>query len=42
MTIGKGGTYSSSYKHKLNTKSFTEAELVANDDMMAQILWTRQ
>ena len=28
-------------KQKLNTKSSTEAELVAVDDMMPQILWTR-
>jgi len=39
MTIRKGGTYISSFKQKLNTKSSTEAELVAIDDLMAQILW---
>jgi len=32
--------YSVSCKQKLNTKSSTEAELVAIDDMMGQILWT--
>jgi len=30
-----------STKQKLNTKSSTEAELVAIDNAMAQILWTR-
>jgi len=29
MSLGKGATYSSSCKQKLNTKSSTEAELVA-------------
>ena len=41
MTIGKGGSYTSSCKQKLNTKSSMEAELVAIDGAMDQILWTR-
>jgi len=41
MTIGKGTVYSTSSKQRLNTKSSTEAELVAIDNMMRQVLWTR-
>ena len=41
ITIGKGGMYTSSCKQKLNTKSSTEDELVAIDDAMGKILWTR-
>ena len=41
MSLGKGATYSTSCKQKLNTKSFTEAELVAIDDALAQIPGTR-
>jgi len=40
MSIGKGGAYTSSCQQKLNTKGSTEAELVAIDNAMAQILWT--
>jgi len=41
MSLGKGTAYSTSCTQKLNTKSSTEAELVAIDDTMGQILWTR-
>jgi len=41
MTLGKGTAYLASNKQKLNTKSSTEAELVAVNDSMGQILWTR-
>jgi len=40
MSLGKGAAYSTSCKQKLNTKSSTEAELVAIDDAMGQIMWT--
>ena len=41
MTMGKGSITSLSRKQKLNTRSSTEAELVAVDDCMAQVLWTK-
>jgi len=41
MTLGQGTVYSVSSKQKLNTKSSTEAELVAVDNSMGQILWSR-
>ena len=42
MTLGGGAVYSKSTKQKLNTKSSTEAELVAASDMSGQILWTKE
>ena len=41
MSMGEGAIISSSRKQKLNTRSSTEAELVACDDAMTQVLWTR-
>ena len=41
MTMGKGAITSLSRKQKLNTRSSTEAELVAVDDCMSQVLWTK-
>ena len=41
MTMGEGAVMSSSRKQKLNTRSSTEAELVACDDAMTQVLWTK-
>ena len=41
MTMGKGYLQTTSRKQKLNTRSSTEAELVAADDAMTQILWTK-
>ena len=41
MNLGKGATYTGSTKQKLNTKCSTEASVVAIDNAMAQVLWTR-
>ena len=41
MSIGKGGMYTLMFKQKINTKCSTEAEIVAIDDAMVQIPWTR-
>ena len=41
MSLGKGIIYGTSTRQKFNTRSSTEAELVAVDDCMSQILWTR-
>ena len=41
MTFGKGVTYSTSFKQKINTKSSMDAELVAVNDAMGQVLSTR-
>jgi hypothetical protein len=40
-TLGKGAVKSISKKQKVNTRSSTEAELVATDDIIAQALWTK-
>jgi hypothetical protein len=40
MTLGKGAVVSSSRKQTLNTRSSTEAELVAADDAAGPMLWT--
>ena len=40
MTLGKGVIYRTSTCQKLNTRRSTEAELVAVDDCMSQVLWT--
>jgi len=41
MSMGSGSIYSSSQKQKINTRSSTEMELVAVDDMLPQILWSK-
>jgi hypothetical protein len=39
-SLGKGSIISTSLKQKLNTRSSTETELVAADDMMPHLCWT--
>jgi hypothetical protein len=39
MTMGMGFPLDKSTKHKLNTHSSTESEIVAVDDSIPQILW---
>jgi hypothetical protein len=41
MSMGKGSIYSRWTRQKLNTKSWTEAELVGVDGVMPQMLWTK-
>ena len=41
LTLGQGAIISMCRKQKLNTKSSTEAELVASDDAATLILWTK-
>ena len=40
MKLGRGAIMSVSSKQKLNTRSSTEAELVAVDDVITKVLWT--
>eukprot|EP00543_Licmophora_paradoxa_P004680 CAMPEP_0202452416 /NCGR_PEP_ID=MMETSP1360-20130828/10637_1 /ASSEMBLY_ACC=CAM_ASM_000848 /TAXON_ID=515479 /ORGANISM="Licmophora paradoxa, Strain CCMP2313" /LENGTH=75 /DNA_ID=CAMNT_0049071239 /DNA_START=367 /DNA_END=590 /DNA_ORIENTATION=+ len=42
MPLGKESPYSLSIQQKINTKSSTEAELVAVNDGMSHITWTRR
>jgi hypothetical protein len=41
LTMGRGFPLDKLTKHKLNTRSSTESEIVAVDDLIPQILWTR-
>jgi hypothetical protein len=41
LTLGSGPIYVKSSKQKINTKSSTEAELIAVSDTVGQVLWTR-
>ena len=42
MSMGNGAIQSISKKQKVNTRSSTEAELVATDDILAQVIWTQK
>ncbi len=39
MTMGRGFPLDKLTKHKLNTRSSTESEIVAVNDLIPQILW---
>lgn len=39
LTLGKGTIQGKSIKQKINTKSSTEAELIAGDDVLPDLLW---
>ncbi len=41
MTMGTGFLLDKSTKHKLNTHSSTESEIVAVNNLILQILWAR-
>ena len=41
MSMGKGAVLSFSSKQKINTKSSTEAEIVAVDDAMNLMMWSK-
>mmetsp|Transcript_21585 Transcript_21585/g.30231 ORF Transcript_21585/g.30231 Transcript_21585/m.30231 type:complete len:216 (+) Transcript_21585:2425-3072(+) len=40
-SLGKGCFYSTSEKHKVNSRSSTEAELIGVSNRMPMVLWTR-
>ena len=42
MTIGSGAIQSISKKQKVNVRSSTEVELVATDDVLSQVIWTKK
>ena len=41
LFIGKGAIESVSSKQKINTRSSTDAETVAVDDVIARVMWTK-
>jgi hypothetical protein len=42
MTLGKGAIISDSTKQKVNARSSTESEMIAADDTISKILWTKR
>jgi len=40
MSLGKGATYASSKRQRVNTKHSTVAELLGINNILPQILWT--
>ena len=42
MTLGKGMICAFSNKQKVNSRSSTEAELIAVDDKASKVMWTKQ
>jgi hypothetical protein len=42
FTLGKGAVISSSVKQKTNSRSSTEAELNATDDMISKVIWMKR
>ena len=41
LSLGKGAVYGTSTRHRLNSRSSTESELIAVADVMPQVLWSR-
>ena len=41
FSMGKGTICGASLKHKFDTRSSTEAEVVSVDQMISQVIWTR-
>ena len=41
LTMGKGAIQKISMKQKINTKFFTEEELVASNDVLSHLIWTK-
>ncbi len=41
MSLGKGAIQSISTKQKINSRSSTEAELIAVDDALSKVMWTK-
>ena len=42
MTLGKGMICAFSNKQKVNSRSLTEAELIAVDDKISKVMFTKQ